>query len=348
MMDWSKFKTSFRSASWRRMNLLILCTGFIFSCTPKETKAIKNQNVGGALGTSYNIIYIADEELDYQQEIDSLFAAVNKSMSTYIPDSDISKINKGDSTLVVDEMFQEVFQLSKEIYEKTNGYFDPTVGTLVNAWGFGPGKQISLDSTGVDSLMNFVGFDKVSMTEERTVQKENSNIYFDFNAIAKGYAIDRLAILMDQKGIQNYLLEVGGEVVGKGENTANQRPWGIAVQDPQNERAKISIQLKDRAMASSGNYRKFWVDSVTGKKYVHTIDPKTGFTKNANTLAVNILAPGCAEADAYATAFMAMDLDDSISFLRNQVGLDAYIIYLDDQGETQQFMTLGFKKVVLE
>jgi len=320
----------------------------LFSCTPKEPKIFKNQNAGAALGTSYNIVYVSDKELDYQKEIDSVFMAVNKSMSTYIPDSDISKINQGDSRLVVDEMFQEVFLLSKEIYEKTDGYFDPTVGTLVNAWGFGPGKQIDLDSTGVDSLMKFVGFDKVSLTAERTIRKEDRNIHFDFNAIAKGYAIDRLATFMNQKGIKNYLLEVGGEVVVKGENTANKRPWGIAIQDPEAEQTKISIRLKDRAMASSGNYRKFRIDSVSGKKYVHTINPKTGFTKNGKVLGVNILAATCAEADAYATAFMAMDFGDSVKFLMNQQAIDAYIIYLDENGKTKEFSTEGFKKVMMD
>jgi len=331
-----------------RKLLLISYALFLVSCTSNTSTIIRNQNVGAALGTSYSIIYLADEELDFHKEIDSVFAAINISMSTYIPDSDISKINRGDSTMVVDEMFQEVFQLSKEIYEKTDGYFDPTVGTLVNAWGFGPGKQIDLDSIRVDSLMQFVGFDKVSLTSEGTIIKQDANIYFDFNAIAKGYAIDRLAVLMNEKGIRNYLLEVGGEVVAKGENTLSKRLWGVAVTDPEAERSKISIQLKDRAMASSGNYRKFRIDSVTGNKYVHTVDPKTGFTKNSNTLAVNILADTCAEADAYATTFMAMDLDDSIHFLTNQRVMDAYIIYLNEKGETKEFMTEGFKKVVME
>jgi len=345
MMDWLKSRTSFRV---QRRNLFVLCTGFLlFACTPKEPKIFKNQNAGGALGTSYSIIYLAEKKLDYQKEIDSVFSAVNKSMSTYIPESDISKINRGDSTVVVDEMFQEVFQLSKEIYEKTNGYFDPTVGTLVNAWGFGPGEQIELDSARVDSLMRYVGFEKVSLTSKKTIGKENPNIHFDFNAIAKGYAIDRLAILMDEKDIQNYLLEVGGEVVAKGENIASKRPWGIAVQDPESERAKISIRLKNRAMASSGNYRKFRFDSVTGKKYVHTVDPKTGFTKNGKTLGVNILAETCAQADAYATAFMAMDIENTIDFLDSHSELDAYIIYLSERGETKEFITEGFKAAIL-
>ena len=328
-------------------NLLLVITAlFIISCASSTPEIIRNQNVGGALGTSYNIIYLADKELDYQQEIDSVFVVINKSMSTYMADSDISKINAGDSTLVVDTMFQEVFELSHEIYKNTNGYFDPTVGTLVNAWGFGPGQQIQLDSTRVDSLMQYVGFDKVVLTSKNTIRKENKNIYFDFNAIAKGYAIDRLAVLMDQKGIENYLVEVGGEVLAKGKNTLRNRPWGVEIQDPEKEAAKVSIRLKNKAMASSGNYRKFRIDSVTGNKYVHTVDPLTGFTKNGKTLGVNILAETCAEADAYATAFMAMDVTSAVEILSKTESLDAYIIYFDDNGKTTEFMTAGFNKFV--
>ena len=154
----------------------------LVACASREPKVIQNQSVGGALGTSYSIIYLSDKKLDFQKEIDSVFAAVNKSMSTYMPDSDISKINKGDAMVVVDTMFEEVFELSKEINTKTRGYFDPTVGALVNAWGFGPGKQLEMDSTRVDSLMRYVGFDKVKLTKARTIVKEDPDIYFDFNA----------------------------------------------------------------------------------------------------------------------------------------------------------------------
>lgn len=331
-----------------RKLFLCICTLFLFSCASDTSIIIKNQNVGAALGTSYSLIYLANEELDFQNEIDSVFAAINQSMSTYKSGSDISKINAGDSTEIVDAMFEEVFELSKEIHKKTNGYFDPTVGALVNAWGFGPGGQIDLDSTRVDSLMRFVGFEKVTLTAERTIRKQNSGIRFDFNAIAKGYAIDRLAVLMNEKGVENYLLEVGGEVVAKGENSMKQTPWQVAVQDPEAEQFKIVISLKNRAMASSGNYRHFRVDPETDKKYVHTIDPKTGFTKNGNTLGVNILAENCAQADAYATAFMAMDFDDAVFFLNNQSALDAYIIYFDEDGVTQEFMTKGFEKLIVK
>lgn len=334
-----------------KYTLLALFFLFIFSCTQNVPEIVKNQNVGAALGTSYSLIYMSNRQLDFQREIDSVFDAVNQSLSTYILDSDISKINRGDSTLVVDAMFRDVFNLSKEIYKETDGYFDPTVGVLVDAWGFGPGQQMELDSTRVDSLLEYVGFDKVTLTEKNTVKKSNAAIHFDFNAIAKGYAIDRLARLMDQKNIQDYLLEVGGELVAKGTNTGKGKKWVVGIDDPQmgeTRQLKILITLKDRALASSGNYRKFRMDSLTGIKYVHTIDPKTGFTKNANTLGVTVLADNCATADAYATAFMAMDLDEAIKLVTRERELEAYIVYLDEKGETQEFMTEGFKGLITE
>lgn len=339
------------AVSKMKYTLLLLFGLVLVSCTPEVPEIVKNQNVGAALGTSYSLIYLSDRPLDFQKEIDSVFSVINRSLSTYIPDSDISKINRGDSTLVVDRMFRDVFELSKTVYAKTDGYFDPTVGVLVDAWGFGPGEQMELDSTGVDSLLGYVGFDKVQLTDENTISKTNPHIHFDFNAVAKGYAIDRLALLMERKNIQDYLLEVGGELVANGINRLKEKPWVVGIDDPQmgeTRALKIKIYLKDRALASSGNYRKFRVDSLTGKKYVHTIDPKTGYTKNANTLGVTVLADSCGKADAYATAFMAMDLDEALKLLTAQRELDAYILYLDEKGETQEFMTEGFRSLIVK
>ncbi|EAR00740.1 FAD:protein FMN transferase [Maribacter sp. HTCC2170] len=339
------------SLNFRVKGVFVLLILIAISCKSGPETYIKNSNTGGALGTSYSIIYLADKKMDLQIQIDSVFNVMNQSLSTYVPSSDISQINQGNSEVHVDYMFQEVFELSKEIYASTDGYFDPTVGSLVNAWGFGPGEKVTMDSTKVDSLMTFVGFDKVLMNESGQVEKESPNVYMDFNAIAKGYAIDRLAKLMDARGIENYLLEVGGELVAKGVNQIKQKPWVVGIDDPQVEqgrRLKKLIELKDMALASSGNYRKFRIDSITGKKYVHTIDPKTGFTKNASTLGVTVLANTCAKADAYATAFMAMELQLVKSTLTEQKDLEAYVIYLDDAGETKEFMTEGFEKVVLD
>ncbi|WP_349352804.1 MULTISPECIES: FAD:protein FMN transferase [unclassified Flagellimonas] len=326
---------------------LVLMVLFLASCTPKEH--IKNQSWGNALGTTYSIIYIADEELDYQQEIDSVFQVLNQSMSTYIPDSDISKINAGDSTIQVDDMFREVFEVSSEVHKASNGYFDPTIGVLANAWGFGPGEQIELDSLRVDSLLQYVGWEKVKLNTDNTITKEHPSIRFDFNAVAKGYAIDRLGAMLDQKGIKNYLVEVGGEVLAKGTNLVSGKQWTVGIDDPQVEtgrQLKQIVSLKDVAMASSGNYRKFRVDPATGEKFVHTINPKTGYTKNSNVLATSVVAKTCAMADAYATTFMALDLEESKDVLQNHDELEAYIIYLDKNGATQEFFTPGFEALV--
>ncbi len=330
------------------LRVLVLLPFLLGSCSKG---VVRNFKSGEALGTTYNITYLTKGPLDVQREIDSVFAAINKSMSTYIPDSDISRINRGDSTVVIDTMFREVMALSAQVHARTKGYFDPTVGVLVNAWGFGPGTAIILDSAKVDSLRQYVGFDKVEISPLFTIHMLQKGVQLDFNAIAKGYTIDRLAAMLDQKGVDNYLVEVGGELVGKGENLQKEKPWVVGIDDPQVETGralKLKIQLRDRALASSGNYRKFRIDSITGRRYVHTIDPISGFTKDSNVLAASVLAGNCAEADAYATAFMAMDLDESIKLLVEQKELEAYIIYLDEQGKAAEFMTTGFRELVVE
>jgi thiamine biosynthesis lipoprotein len=336
-----------------RKKILVLGVvfGLFYSCSQNNADAHRNENRGAALGTSYNVISITANEIDFQKDIDSVFIAINHSLSTYIPESDISRINQGDSLVVVDKMFEDVFELSKSIHADTEGYFDPTVGTLVNAWGFGPEQQITLDSLKVDSLLNYVGLDKVSINSEKQVVKTNKNIYLDFNAIAKGYAIDRIAAMLNAKGVKNYLIEVGGELVAKGRNIISNKSWVVGIDDPQmqTDRAtKILIHLNDRALASSGNYRKFRIDESTGKKYVHTVNPKTGFTQISNTLAVTILADDCATADAYATAFMAMNLDEAFKLINENKNLEAYIIYLDENGDAQEYLTKGFKDLVIK
>ena len=336
-----------------RKEILVLgfILGLFYSCNQNDAEAYRNENRGAALGTSYNIISITTEETDFQKDIDSVFTSINHSLSTYIPESDISRINQGDSTIAVDKMFEEVFELSKVINSDTDGFFDPTVGTLVNAWGFGPERQITLDSLKVDSLLNYVGLDKVTINSKKQVIKTNKNIYLDFNAIAKGYAIDRIAAMLNAKGVKNYLIEVGGELIAKGKNSISNKAWVVGIDDPQmvvNRKTKILINLNDRALASSGNYRKFRIDEATGKKYVHTVNPKTGFTQLSNTLAVTILADNCATADAYATAFMAMDLAKAFKLINENKRLEAYIIYLDENGDAQEYLTKGFKEVVVK
>ncbi|WP_350285200.1 FAD:protein FMN transferase [uncultured Croceitalea sp.] len=331
-----------------KYTITIFLAVLFFNCT-SEKKTIRSQSVGNAFGTSYSIIYLSDSPLDFQKEIDSVIDVVNQSMSTYLPDSDISRINNGDATIKVDEMFKEVFRISSDVHRASKGYFDPTIGVLANAWGFGPGEQIALDSVKVDSLLNYVGWNKVTLLENGTIQKEHPEIRFDFNAVAKGYAIDRLGAMLDEKEIVNYLVEVGGEVLAKGTNIIKQKPWTVGIDRPNafmKRGTAAVINLEDKALASSGNYRKFRYDEETGEKYVHTIDPLTGFTKNAKVLAASVVANDCATADAFATAFMAMDLEESKNVLRKRKDLNAYIIYIGQNDTIKAHLTPGFEKLL--
>ncbi|NER09296.1 thiamine biosynthesis lipoprotein [Muriicola jejuensis] len=330
--------------------LIILVVSLASSCEPGKEDT-KNLALGEALGTTYSIIYLTVDSLDLQENIDSVFRVVNRSMSTYIPESDISRINRGDTSVTVDAMFREVLDLSREVYGKTDGYFDPTVGILVNAWGFGPSEGGITDSLQIAELMTYVGLDKITLTPDNRIRKAYPEMQIDFNAIAKGYAIDRLAVMLDSHGIENYLVEVGGEIVARGTNTLKGQPWVVGIDDPQVEvgrRLKLTLFLENEALASSGNYRKFRIDPGTGEKYVHTIDPKTGFTKSSNVLSASVIGPSCAIADAFATAFMAMDLESSIQYLEKDKTLEAYIIYLNEEGEVSEFFTPGFRAKVRE
>jgi len=329
----------------RYLVLILIC---YCSCAPKK----KDYDFKGmALGTSYSISYSGEDIQGYQKQLDSIFTAVNASMSTYIPTSMISKINAGDSTIIVDAMFKEVLALSKKVHKASDGAFDPTIGQLVNAWGFGAGKSLQqVDSTVVDTLLQYVGLDKVSLTSSNKVLKAYKETYLEFNAIAKGYCIDRIGVFLDQKEVQHYLIELGGEVLAKGQNERKQEDWIVGIDDPHqpNERSVLAkLRLKNRAMATSGNYRKYRIDSETGVKYVHSIDPHTGYPKLSNVLSVSVLASSCALADAYATAFMIMELSATQHFLQNTPELDAYIIYADVDGEVEAFSTQGFEDILL-
>jgi len=320
------------------------------ACNNQDSKSILIQNTGEAFGTTYNIQY--ESETDFHDDLKKVFDAVNQSMSTYMATSDISRINQGDTTVVVDDYFIEVFNTSKELWLATNGSFDPTVGPLVNAYGFGPdGTLKGIDSTQIDSIRQFVGFEKLKLTKDKQIVKQDSRTYIDFNAIAKGYAIDLLGNVLDQKKVENYLIEVGGELLGKGKNNQTQNNWIVGVDDPtqQQERTLIKkIKLIDRAMATSGNYRKTRIDPVTKANYVHTINPKTGWPKKSNVLSVSVLAENSMLADGYATAFMVMELEETQAFLENHSDLDVYIIYTDENGEIQEWLTAGFQEVVVD
>src|SRR5690606_13657605 len=267
--------------------------------------------------------------------------------------SDISRINRGQMEIQVDSMFREVFRLSQKVNRESGGYFDPTVGDLVNMYGFGPEEGlISIDSATVDSLMTFVGLGKIKISSEGMVSKEFPLIYLDFNAIAKGYTVDVIGVYLQNKGVENFLIELGGELLGKGENLSKKGLWTVGIDDPHQVEGtrilKAAITLKNRGMATSGNYRKFRIDSLSGRKYVHTINPQTGYPEESELLSATVLAESCALADAYATTFMAMGLKRSQKLLKNLPEVDAYLIHSEPDGSISEFTTSGFEEVVVE
>ncbi|MBT8318163.1 MAG: FAD:protein FMN transferase [Lutibacter sp.] len=323
--------------------LYIFLVVLLFSCQTqqKELKVIS----GNAIGTTFSIKYLTHDEIDFQPKIDSLIDAVNASVSTYIPTSDISLINKGDTSIVVDHFFEEVYFKSERIYKETDGEFDPTVGVLVNAWGFGPEKGLNnLDSVQVKELLTYVGFNKVKL-ENHKIIKLYPEIYFDFNAIAKGYLVDIVGRLFEYYNIENYLVEIGGEIRAKGVNQKGEF-WRIGIENPNEDGTRsfaTAIQLKNESMATSGNYRKFRITD-SGEKFVHTINTKTGYATESNLLSASVItAFDCADADGYATALMAMGLEKSKQFLKNHPELKAYLIYVNENLEIQTYKSDNFK-----
>ena len=321
------------------LRFLILFIAFIFSCSKPANKKIIS---GYSFGTSFSIQFEKNKDENIiKKKIDSLFKIVNNSFSTYISDSDISKINRGDSLLVVDDHFKKVFLKSYEIWELSQGFFDPTVGSLVNAYGFGPENKIkNFSKKQLDSLIQLTGFSKVSLTSEGTIKKKYSNIYLDFNAIGKGYIVDLISELLISYDIKNFLIEIGGEIIAKGKNPNSGNFWKVAIDNPsqKNNRQFIkTIFLKNKALATSGNYRKYIIDSLTGKKYVHTINPKNGKSFQSKILSVSVLASDCMTADAWATALMVMPFQLSKSIIESIEGIDAYWILSNQKGYDEIF-----------
>lgn len=311
----------------------------ILSSCKQEGKSndvnINTKLSGPVFGTSFSVIY--NSETNYVKQFDSLFAVVNQSMSTYIPDSDISKINRNESDKV-DEHFKKVMFRSQDIYARTRGAFDPTIGAVVNAWSFGPeGEIVGLDSLKIKELMSGVGLNKVTLIADSKGSKidKPKNTYIDFNAIAKGYGVDVIADYLESQNIQNYLVEIGGEIRAKGINVEKNAPWRVGLDEPRFDGGQSvykAITLTDVGMATSGTYRKFKVDE-NGKRYTHIINTDTGYPSKTNILSVSVIAEDCMTADAYATAFQAMGIESVTTFLNARSDLKVFIIFENDNGE---------------
>lgn len=283
-------------------------------------------NEGMVFGTFYKITY--QYENDLREGIEREMKKVDDALSPFNKNSIISAVNE-NKPVALNDMFMSVYDLARTVSEDTDGAFDITVAPLVNAWGFGFKHNIAPTKSTIDSIMNFVGYKKVRMMG-RTIMKDDPRIMLDCSAIAKGYGSDVVAHYLESMGISNYLVEIGGEIVAKGSNPKG-KPWAIGVEKPVDDSLAVKSELQtvlnitDMAMATSGNYRNFYYKD--GKKYAHTIDPKTGHPVQHNILSATVIAKRCAMADAYATALMVVGLDKAKEILGRHKDLKAYIIY---------------------
>ena len=315
----------------------LLTLFFVLISCKNQPELVKIQ--GPVFGTAYQIQYYDLDAKNYQTQFDSIFEVLNQSMSNYIPSSNISKINRNE-TVNTDTHFDTVFNASKLIYRQTEGIFDPTIGKLVNAWNFGSEKnKTTLDSTQVDSLMTSVGFNRVGLVNG--VIMKHTSTFIDFNAIAKGYGVDVVSEFLESKGITDYLVDIGGELRTKGINLNKQKEWAIGIENPNfdgSQSVSKVISIKDKAMATSGTYRKFKIDE-NGNRYAHIINTKTGYPTKTNILSVSVIADNCMLADGYATAFQAMGIKKVDYFLAKHPELQAYLIFVNnnDEMETKSF-----------
>lgn len=298
-------------------------------------------------GTTYNVVYQCDSDLS--QSIKAELMKVDRSLSPFNKASVISAVNNNQD-VVLDDMFLDVFQKAMAISRETDGAFDITVAPLVNAWGFGFKNGTPPNREQVDSLLQIIGYQKLSLVKGKVV-KQNPKMMLDCSAIAKGYGTDVVARLLRNRGVQNFMVEVGGEIVTSGVN-AQRVPWKIGVNKPDDDSLSVNRELQtilnvtDKAMATSGNYRRFYYKG--GKKFAHTIDPKTGYPVQHNILSATVLANDCATADAYATAFMVMGMERAQQVLERHPELMAYLIYDDGKGQNAIWYSPSLRNKIAE
>jgi thiamine biosynthesis lipoprotein len=317
----------------------------------KEKKLVIASFTGFIQGTTYSIVYDNEKNIDpeiLKVNTEKILRDFDMSLSLYQDSSVISRVNRNEN-VVADAYFTEVYKKSVEISELTNGAFDITVGPLVKAWGFGPDSHKNFKTEKLDSLLRLVGMSKISLVNGHLV-KSDPGIMLDFNAIAQGFSVDIICRYFDSQGIKNYLIEIGGEVRGKG--TKGGALWRIGIDRPEDgnnipgQTLQAIIKIGDKALATSGNYRKFYIED--GLKYSHTIDPRTGYPAKNRLLSATIITYECAIADGVATACMVMGKDDAIRFIENNPQFRAYFVFSDDEGNFKTWISENLKDFIAE
>ena len=318
-----------------------------FSFQEKEDDVIEYiNNTGETQGTTYSITYQQPKEVDLHDKIEKRLHEFDLSLSTYVPQSVISRINQNDPTIQTDADFEYMFKIAKQVSEHTNGAFDITVGPLVKAWGFGFGNSDHSKIPKVKEILPLVGFRKVRIENHKLI-KDDPRILIDANALAQGQSSDIIAKLLENNGCKNYMVEIGGEIVCKGKNPKGLN-WRIGIDKPIDDSTstineiQTILSISNCALTTSGNYRKFYY--LNGKKYAHEIDPRNGYPVVHNLLSATVIAPTCIQADAYATAFMVIGVDSTLKVCKSIPNMECYLIYTDKENKNQVIYTEGFKK----
>jgi thiamine biosynthesis lipoprotein len=328
--------------------IFYLFTVFFLSCSSSEN-TILVINSGEAQGSYYHIKYMSENGEDFHFQVDSILLEVDSSLSIYKDYSLISKLNNRE-TVTTDAFFLEVFLAAKNVYKQTDRNFDCSVKPLVKAWGFYKDKfedSIVIDSANFRKILRYVGFDKITLIDDTLVIPDGMSL--DFNSIAQGFTVDVIARFLENKNINNYLIEVGGELLAKGKN-ADGNIWRVGVDKPsenidEQDRFQFILDLENKALATSGNYRKFYVEN--GVKYAHTINPFTGFPAQNRLLSVTVIHDNCMLADAYATAFMVMGVKKSKQFVNHHSEIEAYLVYTDKDGSWKTFVSPNMQSRII-
>ncbi|MCP4456742.1 MAG: FAD:protein FMN transferase [Cytophagales bacterium] len=325
-------------------SILVIVT--IITLIPRGKSSNLIHITGQTMGTiSYNVKVVGNEFETHKESIDSLLDVFNQSLSTYISDSEVSIFNQTSVLKNPSRLFVDVLKKSQLVYEQTDGAFDPTVGPLIQVWGFGPDKILTVpDSSMIDSILLLVSLEKIQYENNRVTKDQNMEL--DFSAIAKGQAVDEVAKWLEQRGATSYLVEIGGEVRCSGTNEKG-RTWSIGIEDPTVEQFEIRplavARLQDLAVATSGNYRNYY--EKDGQIYAHIIDSRTGYSTNHNLLSSSVFASDCMTADAFATAFMVLGLEESIRIVENDPDLDAVFVFTSEV-ETDIYVSTGITDAI--
>lgn len=311
------------------INLLFLGTLFFYQNNHAQNFPIKIE--GFAQGTTYHITYYDKKNRNFQKKIEKILINFDNSVSIYQPESIISKINKNNINVKLDNYFTYCFFKAKEYYKITDSLFDPTVYPLTNAWGFGPEKKQNLTKYQTDSVLHFVGFDKIDLIKNKIIKKD-SRIKLDFNGFAQGYSVDIISEFLEKKGIESYIVEIGGEIYANGLKPDNSN-WSIGVEKPidnknDNNESQLILHLNGKAIATSGDYHKFYMEG--DQKYGHHFNPKTGYPIKNEILSCTIIADTCIDADAISTGILVMGLKNAINFLNKHKEYGAILMYEND------------------